>query len=251
VVNDVSCAIMMKDSAIDILKEKVLVGERGNKANSSDAPNNKKRRTGSGNAAVDTEFGATAFRALTSSERRDTRQNKQTSDKYSKDLATEKSFLEKNLAMLDDRKKRTERLKQAAKELWEKQQPASELQPGERQDTTNTTDLPQPQGGSNANTASSNSSLCSEIMIHDVPDFWDCRVNDTKEDMVLFLRLFQPRSGVLSKSKALQWGVIQVKILPVLSEASVVAKEEESRRRLAAIVQEMIDLNEEQTLIDS
>jgi hypothetical protein len=78
--NDVGCAIMMKDSTIDILKDKVLVGERGNTANSSDERNKKKRRTGSGNAAVDTEFGATAFRALTSSERRDTRQNKQTSD---------------------------------------------------------------------------------------------------------------------------------------------------------------------------
>jgi hypothetical protein len=164
-------------------------------------------------------------------------------------------FLEKNLAMLEDRKKRTEKTKQAAKELWGKQQPGSEPQPEARQDranTTNTDDLPQPQGGSNANSASLNSSLCSEIVIRDVPDFWECRVNDTIEDMVLFLRLFQPSwCGVLSKSKALQWGVIQVKILPVLSQASIIAKEEESQRSLAAIVQEMIDLNEQETLTDS
>jgi hypothetical protein len=66
------CAIMMKDAAIGVLKEKVLVGEKSIRKD-TDNGSKKRRRTGSGNAAGDTEFGATCMTALSSSERCDLR----------------------------------------------------------------------------------------------------------------------------------------------------------------------------------
>jgi hypothetical protein len=59
VLSDVGCAIMMRETAIDVLKEKVLMGERKRKEYTDDRSTNKRRCIGSGNAAGDTEFGAT------------------------------------------------------------------------------------------------------------------------------------------------------------------------------------------------
>jgi hypothetical protein len=57
--------------------------------------------------------------------------------------------------------------------------------------------------------------------------------------MTLFLRLFEPTSGKLSKAKPLQWAFIKSKIVPRLTEASYRAKVEEYGRRLSAIEEEL------------
>jgi hypothetical protein len=82
-----------------------------------------------------------------------------------------------------------------------------------------------------------------EIMVPDVVEFWECRENSTQKDMVLFLRLYHPTRGALSKSKVLLWKAIEESVLHVMSEASFVAKIEAFRRRLDDIECQLKDLN--------
>ena len=56
--------------------------------------------------------------------------------------------------------------------------------------------------------------------------------------MILFLRLFEPTSGKLSKAKPQQWAFIESKISPRLTEAAYRAKVEEYGWRLTAIEEE-------------
>jgi hypothetical protein len=67
-------------------------------------------------------------------------------------------------------------------------------------------------------------------MMPDVAEFWECCENSTQKVMVLFLCLYHPTCGVLSKSEVLLWKAIEEKVLPVMSEASFAAKIEASRR---------------------
>jgi hypothetical protein len=136
VLNDVGCAIMMREAAIDVLKEKVLVGEKRSR-NATEDSSKKWRHTGSGNTAVDTEFGATCHTALSSSERRDLQPNKQAQEKCEKDLKTEKAFIEKNLAMVQERKRKTEAANRTARELWERTRQQHETGVQARQPTVN------------------------------------------------------------------------------------------------------------------
>jgi hypothetical protein len=236
---------MMREAAIDVLKEKVLVGERKRKDDTDDRSTNKRRRTGSGNAAVDTEFGATGLTTLSSSERRDLRHNKQAQEKCEKDLKTEKVFIEMNLAMVQERKKQTEAVKRTERELRERtcqqqetgvqpQQPTVTGLPGDHQLQGQTLTEAPLSGSGNEDT---------EIMVSDVAEFWECRENSTQKYMVLFLHMYHPTCGVLSKSKVLLWKAIEEKVLHVMSEAPFVAKIEASRRRLDDIECQLEDLN--------
>jgi hypothetical protein len=75
-------------------------------------------------------------------------------------------------------------------------------------------------------------------------EYWEIKFESKADDKKLFLRLFEPTSGVLSKKKEEQWAVIQSKILPQLSQAAVVAKEATYRRRLSVLTSELKELTE-------
>jgi hypothetical protein len=75
-------------------------------------------------------------------------------------------------------------------------------------------------------------------------EYWDIRSTSHREDLRLFLRIFEPTSGVLSKNRGEQWVVIQAKILPQLSLAAMIAKEQYLRRRLAVVRTELSELLE-------
>jgi hypothetical protein len=68
--------------------------------------------------------------------------------------------------------------------------------------------------------------------------------------------MFLPTCGVLSKSRAIQWGAIEEKILPVLSKATMDAKHQEYLRRLDTIRGELAELvsqsssNEDDAAVD-
>jgi hypothetical protein len=74
--------------------------------------------------------------------------------------------------------------------------------------------------------------------------YWEPRATSRGDDLKLFLRLFEPTSGTLSKRKPEQWAFILEKIVPRLSEAAFIAKEQAIRRRLDATVAELKELNE-------
>ena len=59
----------------------------------------------------------------------------------------------------------------------------------------------------------------------------------------MFLRLFEPNSGALSKKKGLQWAFIREKIVPQLSEAAFIAKEQAIRRRLDGADKELKEMS--------
>ena len=77
-----------------------------------------------------------------------------------------------------------------------------------------------------------------------VESYWEPRPTSCDEDLKLFLHLFEPASGALSKRKPEQWEFIRNKILPKLSEAALVAKEQENRRRLIVAGGELNSLSE-------
>jgi hypothetical protein len=60
--------------------------------------------------------------------------------------------------------------------------------------------------------------------------------------MTLFLRLFEPTPGKLSKVKPQQWAPIKSNIIPQLTDASYCAKAEEYGRRLSSIEDELKQL---------
>jgi hypothetical protein len=54
--------------------------------------------------------------------------------------------------------------------------------------------------------------------------YWDVCVNSIQDILMLTLHMFLPTCGVLSKARAIQWGVIDNKIMPLLSKAAMDAK---------------------------
>jgi hypothetical protein len=63
-------------------------------------------------------------------------------------------------------------------------------------------------------------------------------------------RLFLPTCGVLSKARAIHWGVIERDVLPQLSKAAVDAKEQEYNRRMLTIEGELAKLARESNKVD-
>jgi hypothetical protein len=82
-------------------------------------------------------------------------------------------------------------------------------------------------------------------------EYWEITFDSKADDKKLFLRLFEPTSGVLSKKKEEQWAVIQTKILPQLSQAAMIAKEDTYRRRLSVLINELKELTEMDCANDS
>ena len=74
-------------------------------------------------------------------------------------------------------------------------------------------------------------------------EYWEVSENSDQSDLVLFLRLFAPTCGKLSKSKSIQWEYIQSKSLNGVSQARLDSKEEEYRQRKVDINTQMISLS--------
>ena len=83
-----------------------------------------------------------------------------------------------------------------------------------------------------------------------VETYWEPRPTSRAEDLKLFLRLFEPASGALSKRKPEQWAFIMDKILPRLSEAAFIAKQLEIKRRLNVAGAELKELSEADEELD-
>jgi len=67
----------------------------------------------------------------------------------------------------------------------------------------------------------------------------------------MLLRLFVPQSGMISKGKQVMWRYIEVKLLPMLSQAAVDAKGEEYERRLTTVAEELAALEEEEQQLEN
>ncbi len=74
--------------------------------------------------------------------------------------------------------------------------------------------------------------------------YWEPCASSHGDDLKLFLCLFEPASGALSKRKPEQWAFILEKVIPQLSEAAFIAKEQAIRQRLVATDAELRELNE-------
>jgi hypothetical protein len=57
-------------------------------------------------------------------------------------------------------------------------------------------------------------------------DYWMVREDEDKKEYSLFVCMFLDKSGVNGKNKGIMWPVIVEKIIPTLSEAKFVAREE-------------------------
>jgi hypothetical protein len=206
-------AIMMKKSAFEIIKEKVLVRERPNN-DSTTSQKNKRRRTG-GNATVNTVAGATGHTALHQSARRDKRLNKEAQKKKLTGLKKEKKNIETTLQQVEKRRKKFYDVASVVE--GSVAATATTIQNTTQQPTTEET--------------------CKHV--------WEIRENDNQDNMTLFLRLFEPTSGKLSKAKPQQWAFIKSNIIPRLTEASYRAKVEEYGRRLSVIEEELKQYEDE------
>jgi hypothetical protein len=170
------------------------------------------------NATVNTVAGATDHMALHQSARRDNRLNKEAQKRKLSSLKRENKYIETTLELVEERKKKFDDLAAAAV------------------DQTVTAGI----ADQNTEQPATEQSCRQE--------FWEIRENENQENMALFLRLFEPTSGKLSKPKPQQWAFIQSKISPRLTEAAYRAKVEEYGRRLSAIEEEVKQIKDEDIL---
>lgn len=70
-------------------------------------------------------------------------------------------------------------------------------------------------------------------------EFWQVKESEPQNELTLFLRLFLPTCGKLSKAKQEQWETIQSAVLPSLTCTAFTAKVEAYERRSTAIVNEL------------
>lgn len=196
---------MMKNSAFDIIKEKILVQEDISSEHAAGEATKKRKRTG-GNAAVNTVAGANAVIALHQTGRRDNRLNEKTRAKKMNGLNTELKNIQLTLRLVQARRKRFDAMKVAAN-LEQAAVPVEENCP-----------LPR-------------------IMTEQ--EFWQVKESEPQNELTLFLRLFLPTCGKLSKAKQEQWETIQSAVLPILTCAAFTAKVEAYERRSTAIVNEL------------
>jgi hypothetical protein len=75
-------------------------------------------------------------------------------------------------------------------------------------------------------------------------EYWEIGFTSKVDDKNLFLQLFEPISRVLSKSREEQGAVIQSKILPQLSQAAMIAREDTRHRQLSVLIRELKELTE-------
>jgi hypothetical protein len=291
-------AIMLKQSAIEIIKTHVLGGKRSSGNDNQQPTNNKRQRTAGGNQAVPTQNGTEGFTALHQSTGRDVRLSVAALKKKKCGLDAEAKNINKSLEALEKRKKRCSQLlerhrqqqqqqqkereqrmtqqqqqqqarigqeeenstvseNQALEQCETQQQQQQERQlviTGERRQQQQQVSEQQQQqqqasnGQEREHCVSENSHEeimrpSSEIMsLSTVERYWDVRANSAQDILVLMLRMFLPACGVLSKSRAIQWSVVEKEVLPRLSKAAVDAKEQEYHRRLDTIEGELAEL---------
>jgi hypothetical protein len=92
--------------------------------------------------------------------------------------------------------------------------------------------------------AGANPTGATSTMVAAAETYWEPHASSHGDDLKLFLRLFEPASGALSKRKPEQWAFILEKIVPQLLEAAFIAKEQAIPQRLVATDAELRELNE-------
>jgi hypothetical protein len=100
--------------------------------------------------------------------------------------------------------------------------------------------------GSTAMGVNGDTAPSSLMAVTSTEECWEIGFATTADDKNLFLWLFEPTSsGVLSKKKEEQWPVIQSKILPQLSQAAMIAREDTTyRQRSSVLISELKELME-------
>jgi hypothetical protein len=197
-------AVMLDAAALEAMN-KVLVTGGSKKRDGDDnagaqRPPQKRRNT----AAADTGLGLGCNKAFYDCDRRDRTQNENAEATKLKQNLAEKDSILATLTLVERRKKSYE----VALKAWRNK--AESALPG------------------------------SVVGCLGVPPFWMCRKSDT-DAYRMFLRMFLPKYGwgYLGKSNELQWAAIQEKIVDEvdLTASSVLAKEEQLRRRLRTLEQ--------------
>jgi hypothetical protein len=307
-VTETNKSVMVKDSALEVIKKRILGGKRPSE-DEEEATTNKKRRNNT--AAVPTGLGQNGLGAVQFTNGRDVRQNKEARRKKIASLKAEAKTINKTLAMIKERKARCElewdkmdrlRREEATAAAASEQQhhrertndengegallnlPRVEIMsvreerfedshfgPGTADTSGLSTDRTDPTGATVARPTvvadCTFPTTPSEVYGEPRPGtgdtvarppvvapstfpttplevYWEPRPTSNQDDLKLFLRLFEPNSGALSKKKSLQWEFVREKIVPRLSEAAFIAKEQAIRRRLDATDGELAQLAE-------
>jgi hypothetical protein len=180
-------AIMIKGSSLQAITEKVLAtkSKRQSTIDTNNENNNKRRRTGT--ATTNTAVGAPGIVALHSSQRRNAADQSKREESERKKAIVELEGIEKCLQLVQQRKMKC----------------GSSV--GFSVRAENYEDLRA--GCENGNSENG-------VTPH-VPDYWALTEMSDQSELVLFLRLFSPASGKLSKAKPVQWQYIVQEILPV------------------------------------
>lgn len=97
-------AIMMDDLALEAIRKKLLGGKEKRQQEAGNIAPNKRQRTGGGNQAVNTAFGATGPDALHQTSCRDTGQCKKAKEQKIRSLGAERKTIETTLRNLKDKK---------------------------------------------------------------------------------------------------------------------------------------------------
>jgi len=84
------------------------------------------------------------------------------------------------------------------------------------------------------------------------PDaYWVFSFQSSQLELSMLLCLLAPQSGMISKGKQVMWCYIEVKLLPMLSQAAVDAKGEEYEHRLTTVAEELAALEEEEQQLEN
>jgi hypothetical protein len=260
-VSESDAAVMMKQSALTYITEKVLVSKKRHTDDNNEQASNKRQRT-SGNAAVSTQFGATGYVAHASSRRRDKRQDeKETKSKVTalkRDLKTVKATLvdvaawkkkceEARRRVLVSQQLRLPLPQQLPQPLRNYEQNVSCNLPGHDPISLPLPQqlpqqLPQPLGTYEQNVSFNLPGHDPNSVTRGLCEYWEVRENATDAVMSLFLRLFEPPEKVLTKPKPQKWNVIKKRIIPVLSPASFDSKVEDFQRRIPVMELSLVEL---------
>lgn len=213
-VTESDAAIMLEGSALKAIGELLVSNKRQADCDGCGRESNKKRNRG--NEAVNTTRGANGITMLHGACGRDGRHNAKAKEKLISGLRREKKSLEVALALIEVRKADCFHLREAA----------------ETGDT-----LLNARGERTA------------VEFSAVSNYWDLTASATIPTYDIFLGLFLPDSGVLSKAKGIKWAVLLEKVVPILSKAQFDSKVEVAVRRLTEVIDELGSL-EEQTIDD-
>lgn len=177
----------------------VLVPAAKKRSGNENENTTNKKRRTGGTAAVGTGSGADGITALHQASRRDNAVNKNEREKKKRALVMEEKATRQLLVDISERRKNFNAV-----------------------DNTN----------------------CDENLLVSLnqnrrQDYWSVRENEVKKELLLFLRMFVPKSGLEGKKKDIVWAVLVEKVLPTMSQAQFVAKEEALTQRLACLEVEL------------